>query len=92
MPACDPISFATLPGWRIIAPAALATLAGALYGLDKVFKPFVYMQLLLPIFASAVVGGIGQPIGAQGLLHIRQPGGIAAQHPVLTAAPEVPGP
>jgi branched-chain amino acid transport system permease protein len=48
--------------WMITA--ALATLAGALYGLDKVFKPFVYMQLLLPIFASAVVGGIGQPIGA----------------------------
>jgi branched-chain amino acid transport system permease protein len=48
--------------WMITA--ALATLAGALYGLDKVFKPCVYMQLLLPIFASAVVGGIGQPIGA----------------------------
>ncbi len=42
----------------------LATLAGVLYGLDKSFKPFIYMQLLLPIFASAIVGGIGSPLGA----------------------------
>ena len=48
--------------WILIA--ALATIAGSLYGLDKSFKPFVYMQLLLPIFASAIVGGVGNPIGA----------------------------
>ncbi|MGE4325061.1 MAG: branched-chain amino acid ABC transporter permease [Pseudodonghicola sp.] len=48
--------------WIIVA--ALATVAGTLYGLDKSFKPFVYFQLLLPIFASAIVGGIGNPIGA----------------------------
>jgi branched-chain amino acid transport system permease protein len=47
-----------------IITAALATIAGTLYGLDKSFKPFIYMQLLLPIFASAIVGGIGQPVGA----------------------------
>lgn len=47
-----------------ILAAALATIAGALYGLDKSFKPFTYLQLLLPIFASAIVGGIGQPVGA----------------------------
>jgi len=47
-----------------IIAAALATIAGTLYGLDKSFKPFIYMQLLLPIFASAIVGGIGQPVGA----------------------------
>ena len=44
--------------------AALATVAGVLYGLDKSFKPFVYFQLLLPIFASAIVGGLGSPLGA----------------------------
>jgi branched-chain amino acid transport system permease protein len=44
--------------------ASLATLAGVLYGLDKSFNPFNYFQLLLPIFASAIVGGIGNPIGA----------------------------
>ena len=48
--------------WLIVA--SLATTAGVLYGLDKSFKPFTYFQLLLPIFASAIVGGIGNPIGA----------------------------
>ena len=48
--------------WIIVA--ALATIAGTLYGLDKSFKPFTYFQLLLPILASAVVGGIGSPLGA----------------------------
>ncbi len=44
--------------------ATLATIAGVLYGLDKSFKPFTYFQLLLPIFASAIVGGLGNPLGA----------------------------
>ena len=48
--------------WIIVA--ALATTAGVLYGLDKGFKPFTYFQLLLPIFASAIVGGLGNPLGA----------------------------
>ena len=48
--------------WMIVA--ALATVAGVLYGLDKSFKPFTYFQLLLPIFASAIVGGLGNPVGA----------------------------
>ncbi len=47
-----------------IIAAALATIAGVLYGLDKSFKPFVYFQLLLPIFAAAIVGGLGNPLGA----------------------------
>ena len=47
-----------------IIAASLATLAGVLYGLDKSFKPIVYFHLLLPIFASAIVGGIGHPLGA----------------------------
>jgi branched-chain amino acid transport system permease protein len=47
-----------------IVTAALATTAGTLYGLDKGFSPFTYFQLLLPIFAAAIVGGLGSPIGA----------------------------
>jgi branched-chain amino acid transport system permease protein len=47
-----------------IIAAALATIAGVLYGLDKSFKPFTYYQLLLPMFAAAIVGGLGSPIGA----------------------------
>lgn len=47
-----------------ILAATLATIAGTLYGLDKSFKPFTYFQLLLPIFAAAIVGGLGSPLGA----------------------------
>ena len=47
-----------------IIAGALATIAGVLYGLDKGFRPFTYFQLLLPMFAAAILGGIGQPIGA----------------------------
>jgi branched-chain amino acid transport system permease protein len=35
-----------------------------MYGLDKSFRPFIYFQMLLPIFAAAVVGGLGSPMGA----------------------------
>jgi len=48
--------------WVIVA--GLATIAGVLYGLDKSFKAFTYFQLLLPIFAAAIVGGLGSPLGA----------------------------
>ena len=48
--------------WMITA--ALATIAGTLYGLDKSFKAFTYFMLLLPIFAAAIVGGLGNPLGA----------------------------
>ena len=42
----------------------LATVGGVLYGLDKSYKPFVYFNNMLPIFAAAIVGGIGNPFGA----------------------------
>lgn len=47
-----------------IIAAALMTIAGVLYGLDKSFRPFNYFQILLPIFAAAIVGGLGNPVGA----------------------------
>jgi len=47
-----------------IIAAALATIAGTLYGLDKTYKPFIFLQILLPIFAATILGGIGQPVGA----------------------------
>ncbi len=48
--------------WLIVG--ALAAVAGTLYGLDKSFKPFTFLSLLLPIFAAAIVGGLGSPLGA----------------------------
>ena len=47
-----------------IIAAILATIGGALYGLDKSYKPFTYFNNMLPIFAAAIVGGIGNPFGA----------------------------
>ena len=47
-----------------IIASGLAVIAGSLYGLDKSYKAFNYFQLLLPIFAAAVVGGLGNPLGA----------------------------
>lgn len=48
--------------WILVA--ILATVAGTLYGLDKSYKPFTFFQLLLPMFAAAIVGGLGNPLGA----------------------------
>ena len=48
--------------WVIVG--VLACVAGTLYGLDKNYKPLIYLNLVLPIFASAIVGGIGNPFGA----------------------------
>ncbi len=47
-----------------VVAGILTVLAGVLYGMDKGFKPFTYVLLLLPLFAAAVVGGIGNPVGA----------------------------
>jgi branched-chain amino acid transport system permease protein len=48
--------------WMIAA--VLTVIAGTLYGLDKTFKAFNYFELLLPMFAAAIVGGLGNPLGA----------------------------
>ncbi|WP_333829166.1 branched-chain amino acid ABC transporter permease [Pararhodobacter sp.] len=48
--------------WAIAG--TLMVLAGTLYGLDKSFRPFTYFQLLLPFFAAAILGGLGNPLGA----------------------------
>ena len=47
-----------------IIAGILATIGGILYGLDKSYRPFVYFNNMLPIFAAAIVGGIGNPYGA----------------------------
>ena len=47
-----------------IIAGILPTIGGILYGLDKSYRPFVYFNNMLPIFAAAIVGGIGNPYGA----------------------------
>jgi branched-chain amino acid transport system permease protein len=47
-----------------IIAGALACIAGTLYGLDKSYRGIVYFSLLMPMFAAAIVGGLGSPIGA----------------------------
>jgi branched-chain amino acid transport system permease protein len=47
-----------------VIAGTLMVLAGTLYGLDKTYRPFTYFQLLLPMFAAAIVGGLGNPLGA----------------------------
>jgi len=48
--------------WMIAG--ALACAAGSLLSMDVFLKPDLSFNLLLPIFAAAIVGGIGQPFGA----------------------------
>ena len=47
-----------------VITAGLAAIAGTLYGLDKSYKPLVFLHLVLPIFAAAILGGVGSPLGA----------------------------
>jgi len=47
-----------------IIAGGLAAAAGTLLSLDVILKPDLSFNLLLPIFAAAIVGGIGQPYGA----------------------------
>lgn len=47
-----------------IIGGGLAAAGGTLLALDVAFKPDLSFNILLPIFAAAIVGGIGQPYGA----------------------------
>jgi branched-chain amino acid transport system permease protein len=47
-----------------VIAGALAAAAGTLLALDVTLKPDLSFNLLLPIFAAAIVGGIGRPLGA----------------------------
>jgi branched-subunit amino acid ABC-type transport system permease component len=43
---------------------ALLGLTGVLAGLDLVIEPLIGWNLTIPIFAAAILGGIGSPYGA----------------------------
>jgi len=50
--------------WTWIIGAALAAIAGVFAGLDTSAHPNLGWNLLMPMFAAAVVGGLGSPLGA----------------------------
>ncbi len=47
-----------------IIAGSLAAAAGTLLSLDVTLKPDLSFNILLPIFAAAIVGGVGHPYGA----------------------------
>ncbi|MBB3951368.1 branched-chain amino acid ABC transporter permease [Aureimonas jatrophae] len=58
-----------IPIERVVAATwiiggGLAAVAGTLLALDVELRPDLAYNLLLPIFAAAILGGIGQPYGA----------------------------
>lgn len=50
--------------WTWIIGASLAAIAGVFAGLDTSMHPNLGWNLLLPMFAAAILGGIGKPMGA----------------------------
>lgn len=54
----------TVVGVTWIIAGSLACAAGTLLSLDVTLKPDLSFMILLPIFAAAIVGGVGSPYGA----------------------------
>ena len=50
--------------WTWSVGTALAVFGGIMLGLENGLRPPMGWQLLLPLFAAAILGGIGQPYGA----------------------------
>jgi len=50
--------------WTWIIGASLAAVAGVFAGLDTDVHPNLGWNLLLPMFAATILGGIGKPMGA----------------------------
>jgi branched-chain amino acid transport system permease protein len=76
--------------WTWVIGAALAATAGVFAGMDTSMHPNLGWNLLLPMFAAAILGGIGKPMGAiAGGLII----GLAEEtltYPWLSSAPLIP--
>lgn len=58
------VSRARLALWTIAV--LLAAVGGILFGLNLVIQPNMGWNLVIPIFAATIVGGIGNPYGAMG--------------------------
>jgi branched-chain amino acid transport system permease protein/neutral amino acid transport system permease protein len=70
--------------WVWMAGGALAAVAGILLGMNTQLHPLMGYRVLLPMFAAAILGGIGRPYGAiAGALVIS----IAMQFSTLVISP-----
>jgi len=50
--------------WTWVLGASLAAAGGVMYGLASQLRPEMGFWLLLPMFAAAIMGGLGKPMGA----------------------------
>lgn len=50
--------------WTWLIGASLAAIAGVIAGLDTDIHPNMGWNLILPMFAATILGGIGKPMGA----------------------------
>lgn len=50
--------------WTWILAGCLATAAGVFLGMDAQLHPVMGWNILLPVFAATILGGIGKPYGA----------------------------
>lgn len=50
--------------WTWIVGAGLVACAGVFLGMDTQLRPLMGWDLLLPVFAAAILGGLGRPYGA----------------------------
>jgi neutral amino acid transport system permease protein len=50
--------------WTWVITGALTAIAGSMYGLITTVRPNMGWFLILPMFASVILGGIGNPYGA----------------------------
>lgn len=50
--------------WTWLIGGGLAAAAGVFLGMDTQLNPYMGWDLLLPVFAAAILGGIGRPYGA----------------------------
>src|SRR5688572_29967485 len=50
--------------WTNFIAGMLITIAGVLIGMDRALEPPVGSNYLVPVFAAAILGGLGSPLGA----------------------------
>jgi len=58
------IEIARVVLWTWVLGGALAAIAGVLYGVSVQLRPELGFHLLLPLFAAAILGGVGNVVGA----------------------------